>query len=90
MKLKIKKLIAVAIFGGLLLIAVIIRLNPPEAPQRPAFSGPVMTVETRIVSEQDYPIVLESYGTVQPRTGIPGLCGCGECHLPFGFIERAL
>jgi RND family efflux transporter MFP subunit len=68
MDLKNKKLIPFAIFGGLLLVAVIIRLNPPEAPQRPAFSGPVMTVETRVVAEQDYPIVLESYGTVQPRT----------------------
>jgi len=68
MNLKNKKLIPFAILGGLLLIAVIIRMNPPEAPQRPAFSGPMMTVETRIVAEQDYPIVLESYGTVQPRT----------------------
>ncbi len=68
MDLKNKKLIPLAIFGGLLLVAVIIRMNPPEAPQRPAFSGPMMTVETRIVAEQDYPIVLESYGTVQPRT----------------------
>jgi len=63
-----KKLLPAAIFGGLLLIAVIIRLNPPEAPQRPAFSGPMMTVEIRAVSEQNYPIVLESYGTVRPRT----------------------
>jgi len=63
-----KKLLPAAIFGGLLLIAVIIRLNPPEAPQRPAFSGPMMTVEIRVVSEQNYPIVLESYGTVRPRT----------------------
>jgi len=65
---KNKKLIPLAIFGGLLLVAMIIRMNPPEAPQRPPFSGPVMTVETRVVAEQDYPIVLESYGTVQPRT----------------------
>ena len=63
-----RKLIPVAIFGGLLLIAVIIRMNPPEAPQRPVFSGPVMTVETQVVAETNYPIMLESYGTVQPRT----------------------
>jgi RND family efflux transporter MFP subunit len=68
MDFKTKKLIPVAIFGGLLLIAVIIRMNPPEAPQRTAFAGPMMTVETRIVTETNYPIVLESYGTVQPRT----------------------
>ena len=63
-----RKLIPIAIFGGLLLIAVIIRMNPPEAPQRPVFSGPVMTVETQVVAETNYPIVLESYVTVQPRT----------------------
>jgi RND family efflux transporter MFP subunit len=63
-----KKLIPIAIFGGLVLLAVIIRMNPPEAPQRPAFSGPMMTVETRVVAEIDYPIMLESYGTVRPRT----------------------
>ena len=68
MNIKNKKLIPIAIFGGLVLLAVIIRSNPPEAPQRPAFSGPMMTVETRVVAETDYPIVLESYGTVQPRT----------------------
>ena len=68
MDLKNRKLIPLAIFGGLLLVAVIVRMNPPKAPQRLAFSGPMMTVETRIVAEQDYPIVLESYGTVQPRT----------------------
>jgi RND family efflux transporter MFP subunit len=65
---KNKKLLPFAIFGGALLIAVIIRLNPPESEQRQPFSGPMMTVETRAVAEVDYPILLESYGTVQPRT----------------------
>ncbi len=68
MDFKNKKLIPIAIFSGLVLTAVLIRMNPPEAPQRQAFSGPMMTVETRIVAENDYPIMLESYGTVQPRT----------------------
>lgn len=58
----------IAIFGGLALIAVIIRMNPPEAPQRPAFDGPTMTVETVPVLPQDYQVMLQSYGTVQPRT----------------------
>lgn len=68
MKFKNPKLIPVAVLGGLILIAVLIRLNPPEAPQRRAFSGPQMTVEIRPVATRDYTIVLESYGTVQPRT----------------------
>ena len=68
MNLKIKKLIPIAIFGGLIAIAALIRLNPPETPQRPAFSGPSMTVETQPVLPRDYQIMLQSYGTVQPRT----------------------
>jgi len=68
MNFKNKKLLPIAIFGGLVLIAVIIRMNPPAAPQRGAFTGPTMTVETSAVFASDYPIMLESYGTVQPRT----------------------
>ncbi len=68
MNLKSKKLIPVAIFGGLVAIAVIIRMNPPETPQRPQFSGPLMTVETVPVMPRDYQVRLQSYGTVQPRT----------------------
>jgi hypothetical protein len=68
MTFKPKKLIPIGIFAGLLLIAVIIRMNPPEAPQRPAFDGPMMSVETVPVMPREYPIMLQSYGTVQPRT----------------------
>jgi len=68
MNMKLKKLLPVAIFGALILVAVIIRMNPPEAPQRPAFSGPVMVVDTIPVIPQDYQVKLQSYGTVQPRT----------------------
>ncbi|MBT8077765.1 MAG: efflux RND transporter periplasmic adaptor subunit [Gammaproteobacteria bacterium] len=68
MILKNKKLIPVAIFGVLIAIAMLIRMNPPETPQRPAFSGPSMTVETTPVLPRDYQIMLQSYGTVQPRT----------------------
>lgn len=58
----------VAILGGLLLVAAVIRMNPPEAPQRPAFDGPMMMVETTPVMPRDYHVRLQSYGTVQPRT----------------------
>lgn len=68
MNAKLKKLAPLAIISGLVLIAVLIRMNPPEAPQRPAFSGPMMSVETTPVISRDYPIMLQSYGTVQPRT----------------------
>jgi len=68
MNLKTKKLIPVAIFGGLILLAVLIKMNPPEAQQRGNFGGPQMVVETTTVEKQDYKVRLQSYGTVQPRT----------------------
>jgi RND family efflux transporter MFP subunit len=68
MNINLRKLMPIAIFGGLALIAAIIRMNPPEAPQRPAFDGPMMTVETVPVLPRDYRVRLQSYGTVQPRT----------------------
>jgi len=68
MILKTKKFIPIAIFGALISIAMLIRMNPPESPQRPAFGGPSMTVETTTVKPLDYQVMLQSYGTVQPRT----------------------
>jgi len=68
MNLMNRKFMPIAIFAGLIAIAVIIRMNPPETPQRPQFSGPTMTVETIPVLPRDYRIMLQSYGTVQPRT----------------------
>ena len=68
MNLMNRKFMPIAIFAGLVAIAIIIRMNPPETPQRPQFSGPTMTVETIPVLPRDYRIMLQSYGTVQPRT----------------------
>ena len=68
MNLMNRKFMPIAIFAGLVAIAVIIWMNPPETPQRPQFSGPTMTVETIPVLPRDYRIMLQSYGTVQPRT----------------------
>lgn len=68
MKLNKKILMPITIFGGLLLVAILIKLNPPEAPTRPAFGGPQMIVEIQPIELSDYVVMLESYGTVQPRT----------------------
>lgn len=68
MKIDIKKLVPLAILGGLVLVAVVIKLNPPEAPRRSEFGGPQMIVETETVERRNYTVMLESYGTVQPRT----------------------
>lgn len=63
-----KKLLPVAIFGGLFLLAMLIRMNPPDTAQRAPFAGPQMVVETATVKSRDYQVRLQSYGTVQPRT----------------------
>lgn len=68
MAFKNKRLIPLAIFGGLILVAALIRMNPPETPQRTSFGGPQMVVETMALERQDYQVWLQSYGTVQPRT----------------------
>jgi len=62
------KLFPLIILGALLIVAAVIKLNPPEATQRTNSGGPQMAVETVTVMPQDYPIMLESYGTIQPRT----------------------
>lgn len=62
------KLLPLIILATLLGVAAVIRLNPPEATQRTNSGGPQMAVETVTVMPRDYPIMLESYGTIQPRT----------------------
>ena len=63
-----RKLLPFAIFGVLLAVAIVIRMNPPESQERRDFRGPVMTVESQVTQAVDYKVMLESYGTVQPRT----------------------
>ncbi|MDH5500370.1 MAG: efflux RND transporter periplasmic adaptor subunit, partial [Gammaproteobacteria bacterium] len=68
MKIASRKLVPLAILGALGLIALLINANPPEVPQRAPFTGPQMVVDTLPVMRRDYQVLLQSYGTVQPRT----------------------
>lgn len=63
-----KKLLPVLIVGALLLVAFIIKMNPPEPAQKRASAGPQMAVEALTVTPRDYRVMLQSYGTIQPRT----------------------
>ncbi|MEL6366775.1 MAG: efflux RND transporter periplasmic adaptor subunit [Pseudomonadota bacterium] len=63
-----KTLVPLAIIAGLFGIAYFISSNPPEAPRRGGGDGPQLVVETMKIEPRDYPVMLESYGTVQPRT----------------------
>ena len=68
MKKITKIIIPVSIIGLLLVLALIIRANPPERPQRFAPAAQEMVVNAAKIQLQDYRIQLESYGSVQPRT----------------------
>ena len=63
-----KILLPVSIFGVLLTLAIIIRANPPETSRRFTPPPQAMVVNAAKVQLQDYRILLESYGSVQPRT----------------------
>ena len=63
----LKKFLPLVILGSFLVIAAVIKFNPPEAQRRPGASGPQMVVETQTVAARDYTVRIESYGTVQPR-----------------------
>lgn len=62
-----KKFLPVVILGTFLVIAAVIKFNPPEAERRPGASGPQIAVETQTVAASDYTVRIESYGTIQPR-----------------------
>ncbi|HEY5775016.1 MAG TPA: efflux RND transporter periplasmic adaptor subunit [Xanthomonadales bacterium] len=68
MKKITKVLIPVSIIGLLLALAIVIRANPPESPQRFAPAAQEMVVNAVQLQRRDYHIQLESYGSVQPRT----------------------
>jgi RND family efflux transporter MFP subunit len=61
-------ILPVTIIGVLLTVAMVIRANPPESQRRFTPPKQVMVVNASRVQVQDYPILLESYGSVQPRT----------------------
>ncbi len=63
-----KILIPVVVILGTLFVYNFIMSNPPEAQRRGASKAPVMTVEAVKLDSINYPVVIESYGTVQPRT----------------------
>lgn len=67
MKFGSKKLLPIGILLAAVIVALIIRGNPPEARQRPARVGPQLTVETTTLAPQSYQIVVPTYGFVRPR-----------------------
>ncbi len=68
MKKYIKMIVPVGIISLLLGMAMIIKSNPPEQPQRFAPVERAMVVTAMPLQSQSYAIQLQSYGSVQPRT----------------------
>lgn len=67
--INVKKLILpVAVLTGTVFLYSFIMSNPPEAQRRGPSKASQMSVQVEKIESKDYPIVLESYGTVQPRT----------------------
>lgn len=62
---KFAPILILAVLGG---IAFLVIMNPPEADRHAPVEGPQMTVNVIPVSKTSYRVMLESYGTVQPRT----------------------
>lgn len=63
-----KKLLPFIVFGALLALAALFLLNRPEAPRLPGAPPEGIAVETLTVAPVDYRVMVQSFGTVRPRT----------------------
>lgn len=63
-----RSLLPFVIFGGFLLMAAFFFSTEPEAKRSAAATPNKVSVEVISLSSTDFPVVVESYGTVQPRT----------------------
>ena len=59
---------ALILLIGLVLVAALILRNPPETDRRQRVVSPTLSVEATQVFGRNYTVMLQSYGTVQPRT----------------------
>ncbi|WP_111977978.1 efflux RND transporter periplasmic adaptor subunit [Algibacillus agarilyticus] len=63
-----KKIIPIAILAGTALVAFFIFSNPPQTKRQPADRGNKLSVSVQQLKAQDIPVVINSFGRVQPRT----------------------
>ncbi len=66
--INMKKLIPLIILIVLGSMAFLIMRNPPQADRRVPPAGPQMTVDAMKLHKAPYQVILQSYGTVRPRT----------------------
>jgi membrane fusion protein, multidrug efflux system len=65
---KNKKLIPVFIIIIFILLAKVITSNPPTAKRGKPSAAPQISVDVQTIKKETYPVVIESYGTIKPRT----------------------
>lgn len=63
-----KKLLPAVILAGLLVLAGLVIFNPPKSEHNAAPKVRELAVEVIELREQPYQVMLQSYGTVKPRT----------------------
>jgi len=66
-KLK-KTLLPIVILIATVVIAQVIIKNPPKSNRGKGGESAQITVETKVLSAQNYQVILDSFGTVKPRT----------------------
>ena len=65
----LKKLLILAVIIGVTLsLVALIYSNPPQSKRAKPSKAPQMTVVTKILAPQRYQVMVESFGTVKPRT----------------------
>jgi RND family efflux transporter MFP subunit len=65
---KKKFIILAVIITVTFLLMTVISKNPPQSKRSKPSKAPQMTVETRILAPQSFQVMVESFGTVKPRT----------------------
>ena len=68
MSVKIKKLLPIIVLSALLLAAYVVTSNPPTAKRGQPSSAPQLSVQVQKLTRSDLAIIIDSYGTIQPRT----------------------
>jgi len=63
-----KKILPVVIISGFLLLAYVVKSNPPTAKRGKPSSAPQLSVEVQTITAQNLPVIIDSYGSVKPRT----------------------
>ncbi|MFT5295287.1 MAG: RND family efflux transporter MFP subunit [Colwellia sp.] len=66
--LKKKLTILAVIIGVTALLMFLISSNPPKSKRSKSSKVPQMTVETKVLAPESFQVMVESFGTVKPRT----------------------